>query len=134
VLFIDLDELKPLNDTYGHQVGDAAISNTGLALMEATDTCDVVGRLGGDEFLVVLCHEHSCDGNATVERIHRSLSQHSIRVGDASVPLAASVGVALTQCDSGTDPMKLVRQADEAMYEAKRAARVVRDRLATFAD
>jgi diguanylate cyclase (GGDEF)-like protein len=132
VLFIDLDELKPLNDTYGHEVGDAAILNTAVALMEATGKCDVVGRLGGDEFLVVLCHEHSCGGNATVERIHRSVSQHAIRVGDTSVPLAASVGVALTQCDSGTDPMKLVRQADEAMYEAKRAARDVRDRLATF--
>ncbi len=132
VLFIDIDELKPLNDTYGHEVGDAAILNTGWALMEATGKCDVVGRLGGDEFLVVLCPEHSIDGNATVERIHRSVFQHAIRVGDTSVPLAASVGVALTQCDSGTDPMTLVRQADEAMYEAKKAARVVRDQLATF--
>jgi diguanylate cyclase (GGDEF)-like protein len=134
VLFIDLDGLKPLNDTYGHEVGDAAISSTGLALLQATGDCDVVGRLGGDEFLVVLCHDHSCDGNVTVERIHRSVSQHVVRVGDTSVPLAASVGVALTQCDSETDPMKLVRQADEAMYEAKRAARVVRDRLATSTD
>ncbi len=132
VLFIDLDELKPLNDTYGHEVGDAAILNTGLALIEATDTCDVVGRLGGDEFLVVLCHEHSRQGNTVVERIHHSMSQHSIRVGNTSVTLAASVGVVLTQCDSGTDPMKLVRQADEAMYEAKKAARDVRDRLASF--
>ena len=132
VLFIDIDELKPLNDTYGHEVGDAAIMNTGWALKEATGKCDVVGRLGGDEFLVVLCPEHSIDGNATVERIHRSVFQHAIRVGDTSVPLAASVGVALTQCDSGTDPMTLVRQADEAMYEAKKSARVVRDRLATF--
>ena len=63
VLFIDLDELKPLNDTYGHEVGDAAILNTALALTEATDTCDVVGRLGGDEFLVILCPEHSYDGS-----------------------------------------------------------------------
>ena len=132
VLFIDIDELKPLNDTYGHEVGDAAIMNTGWALMEATGKCDVVGRLGGDEFLVVLCPEHSVDGNATVQRIHRSVFQHAIHVGDTSVPLAASVGVALTQCDSGTDPMTLVRQADEAMYEAKKAARVVRDRLTTF--
>jgi diguanylate cyclase (GGDEF)-like protein len=132
VLFIDLDELKPLNDTYGHEVGDAAILNTALALTEATDTCDVVGRLGGDEFLVILCPEHSYDGSGATERIHRSVSQHAIRIGDTFVPLAASVGVALSQCDSGTDPMKLVRQADEAMYEAKKAARVVRDQLTNF--
>ena len=131
VLFIDIDGLKPLNDTYGHGVGDTAILNTGLALVEATGECDVVGRLGGDEFLVVLCPEHSCDGDAAAENIRHSVSRQSIRVDDRVVPLEASVGVALTQCDSGTDPMKLVRQADEAMYEAKRAARAVRDRAAS---
>jgi diguanylate cyclase (GGDEF)-like protein len=134
VLFIDLDGLKPLNDTYGHEVGDAAISSTGLALLQATGDCDVVGRLGGDEFLVVLCHDHSCDGDAAAENIRRCVSRQSIRVNGRVVPLEASVGVALTQCDSETDPMKLVRQADEAMYEAKRAARAVRDRAAAAVD
>src|ERR1022692_762530 len=132
VLFIDLDELKPLNDTYGHEVGDAAIVSTGRALLEATHQCDVVGRLGGDEFLVVLCHEHSCDGDATAENIRDSVSRQSIRVDGRVIPLEASVGVALAQCDSDTDPMKLVRQADEAMYEAKKVARAVRDRAAAF--
>jgi diguanylate cyclase (GGDEF)-like protein len=134
VLFIDLDGLKPLNDTYGHEVGDAAIASTGLALLEATGDCDVVGRLGGDEFLVVLCHEHSCDGDAAVESIRHSVSRQTIQVSGRVVPLEASVGVALTQCDSETDPMKLVRQADEAMYEAKKAARAVRDRAAASVD
>jgi diguanylate cyclase (GGDEF)-like protein len=87
----------------------------------------VVGRLGGDEFLVVLCHEHSTDGNAVAERIHRTIADHSIPVQDVFVPLQASVGIALTQCDSATDPMRLVREADEAMYEAKKAARAIRD-------
>jgi len=128
VLFIDLDGLKPLNDAYGHEAGDAAIFATAVALMQATDTCDVVGRLGGDEFLVVLCHEHSCDGDAVVARIRDSVSSCSVPVGDAMVPLEASLGVALAHCDPDTDPMMLVRQADEAMYEAKRIARANRDR------
>jgi diguanylate cyclase (GGDEF)-like protein len=132
VLFIDLDGLKPLNDTFGHEVGDVAIVSTGRALLEATQQCDVVGRLGGDEFLVVLCHEHSCDGDAAAENIHHSVSRQSIRVDGRVVPLEASVGVALAQCDSDTDPMRLVRQADEAMYEAKKVARAVRDRAAAF--
>ncbi len=134
VLFIDLDGLKPLNDTYGHEVGDAAIASTGLALLQATGDCDVVGRLGGDEFLVVLCHEHSCDGDAAVENIRRCVSRQTIQVSGRNVPLEASVGVALTRCDSDTDPMNLVRQADEAMYEAKKAARAVRDRAAASVD
>jgi len=133
VLFIDLDGLKPLNDTYGHETGDAAILNTGIALLEECGECDVVGRLGGDEFLVVLCHDHSCEGDSVVDRIRSSVSRRSISAEGRVVPLEASVGVALAQCDSDTDPMTLVRQADEAMYEAKRVARAVRDRTAAGA-
>ena len=129
VMFVDLDGLKPLNDTYGHETGDTAILSTGIALLEATERCDVVGRLGGDEFLVVLCHNHSSDGAAVAERIRHSVTRRSIPVHDVVVPLEASVGVALTQCDSDTDPMKLVNQADEAMYEAKRVARAARERM-----
>ena len=66
------------------------------------------------------------------EMIYRSVSRQSIRVDGRVVPLEASVGVALAQCDSDTDPMTLVRQADEAMYEAKKVARAIRDRAAAF--
>jgi diguanylate cyclase (GGDEF)-like protein len=127
VIFVDLDGLKLLNDEYGHQAGDNAILVTAQALLTATSPCDVVGRLGGDEFLVVLCHEHSKDGDAVAAHIRRTVAEHSIPVQGFLVPLQASVGVALTQCDSSTDPMQLVHQADQAMYEAKKAARAVRD-------
>ncbi len=129
VLFVDLDGLKPLNDTYGHEVGDTAILTTAMALMDATEPCDVVGRLGGDEFLVVLCHRHSCDSDAVIEQIRYSVAERRISVEGSMLALEASVGIALTQCDSDTDPMVLVRQADEAMYEAKKAARATRDRM-----
>ncbi len=129
VLFVDLDGLKPLNDNYGHEVGDTAILATAMALMVATEPCDIVGRLGGDEFLVVLCHQHSCDSNGVVERIRRSVAERRITAAGSTLALEASVGIALTQCDSETDPMVLVRQADEAMYEAKKAARATRERM-----
>ena len=130
VLFIDLDGLKPLNDTYGHEAGDAAILATALALSHATSNCDVVGRLGGDEFLVVLCHIHSCEADAVVRRIRQSVSDCRIPVTGQMVPLEASVGIALAQCDQDTDPMMLVRQADEAMYSAKKASRARKERIA----
>jgi diguanylate cyclase (GGDEF)-like protein len=126
VLFIDLDGLKQLNDTYGHEFGDAALVATAEALVEATDPCDVVGRLGGDEFLVVLCHEHSGDGSEVAARVNETFARHSLTVQDVVVPLRASVGVALTRCDADTDPIELVRRADAAMYEAQRAARAAR--------
>ncbi len=128
VLFVDLDGLKPLNDNYGHEVGDTAILTTAMALMFVTEPCDVVGRLGGDEFLVVLCHEHSCRSEDALRRIRQSIAHRTIAAGGFTLALEASVGIALAQCDSDTDPMVLVRQADEAMYEAKKAARAVRDR------
>ncbi len=130
VLFMDLDGLKLLNDTYGHDIGDTAVKATADAILESTDICDVVGRLGGDEFLVVLCHDHSGDGEAVAERVNERLAQHSLSVHDSVVPLRASVGVALARCDADTDPMTLVRQADAAMYKAKRKARAARDQLA----
>ena len=129
VIFVDLDGLKPLNDTYGHEVGDNAIVSTAQAIVSATGACDVVGRLGGDEFLIVLCHEHSCDGKEVAGRVRESVAQRTIPVRGSLVPLEASLGVALTQCDFETDPMRLVREADEAMYEAKKAARAIRARL-----
>ncbi len=130
VLFVDIDELKPINDLYGHEVGDAAIRATGRAIARALGACDVVGRLGGDEFLAVLCSEHSRDGSDVTERIRREVSGETISVRDMTVPLNCSVGVALARCDADTDPMELMNRADQAMYEAKRTARAERDRLA----
>ena len=130
VLFIDLDGLKPLNDTHGHEAGDEAIKVTADALIEATDSCDVVGRLGGDEFLVVLCAQHSETGAKAAERIRATVATHSVSAKGVVVPLRCSVGVALAKCDNDTDPMELVRQADQAMYEAKRAAHAAADQMA----
>lgn len=127
VLFMDLDGLKQLNDTYGHAVGDAAVVATAKAILDATDLCDVVGRLGGDEFLVVLCHQHSGDGEKVADRVNASLGRRSFAMHDISAPLRASVGIAFAACDADTDPMTLVRDADAAMYKAKRAARAARD-------
>ncbi len=129
VMFVDLDGLKPFNDIYGHEAGDSAIKATANALVEATGDCDVIGRLGGDEFLLVLCAQHSAESQQVSERVSQAVASRSIAVLDKHISLSASIGVALTQCGSETDPMDLVRQADEAMYEAKRAARMTRDQM-----
>ncbi len=129
VLFLDLDGLKVLNDTYGHEIGDVAIEATAQAILESTGICDVVGRLGGDEFLVVLCHEHSGDGETIADRINVNPSKRTLQVENLGVPLRASVGIALARCDADTDSSALVRDADAAMYIAKRAARAAADRM-----
>lgn len=131
VLFVDLDGLKRLNDRFGHDAGDAAISATAEALLRATGPCDVVGRLGGDEFLVVLCHDHSLESAAVVEDVRLAVGDSRIPTARGPMPLEASIGIALAECGPETDPVQLVRTADEAMYEAKRGARAGRRRTAT---
>lgn len=131
VLFVDLNGLKQLNDAYGHGAGDAAIVSTSEALLEATTPCCVVGRLGGDEFLVVLCHAHSQVSEESATKMRDAVGRRSIALEGQLIPLSATVGLALAECDASTDPMALVRIADDAMYEAKRAARMARDQLVT---
>lgn len=129
VIFVDLDGLKPINDVYGHETGDSAIVSTARALVQATDACDVVGRLGGDEFLVVLCHQHSSEAVDVVGRIRQAVCTCQIRSRDGLAPLEASVGMVIARCNRETDPMTLVRDADQAMYEAKKAARAQREQV-----
>lgn len=128
--YLDLDGLKALNDTYGHDVGDDAIARTADALRSTTRETDVVARLGGDEFMVVgpVPDGGRAEIAAFAERIRAAVSLQTVEVGgdDEAVPLRCSIGVALS--DDGTDSAEaLVRAADEAMYTAKHTGR---DRIA----
>src|ERR1019366_927678 len=78
VLFIDLDGLKPINDTYGHDVGDQAIVATAEALQETIGTYGMVGRLGGDEFLVVLSGEERRIVGSVVDRIRQAVAARTV--------------------------------------------------------
>ncbi|MGV3760632.1 MAG: diguanylate cyclase [Actinomycetota bacterium] len=126
-LYVDLDGLKPLNDTYGHAAGDAAIRRTAHVLAEATRRGDVVARLGGDEFLVAGPVPDGADGEALLRglahRVHEAISSASVEIEDGpTVPLRASVGVAASS-EATRSVEELVRAADAALYAAKRAGR-----------
>ncbi len=119
VMFIDLDGFKQVNDVYGHQVGDDLL----LAVAERLGMCvrdsDTLGRLAGDEF-VVICEDAPTDEVRRIaDRLTTSLSQ-PFTLGDASVQVGASVGVVESD-GATTDPEELLAQADAAMYVAKGA-------------
>jgi diguanylate cyclase (GGDEF)-like protein len=130
VLFIDLDGLKPMNDTYGHEAGDRAIVATAKALMEAIGTRGVVARLGGDEFLAVLSGEERRNVQSVADRISQAVAARSVSSSGVVIPLRCSIGVAFAECDADIDPMELVRQADKAMYDAKKASHASQGLLA----
>jgi diguanylate cyclase (GGDEF)-like protein/PAS domain S-box-containing protein len=125
VVFVDLDRFKDVNDRLGHQAGDEVLCSVVARLSGAVRGNDVVGRLGGDEFIVI-CPDVVDLGaaRAAAERIAEALTPAS--TGDDGLHgVRASVGVAWT--DRSTSPAELLSRADAAMYESKRegASRVV---------
>jgi diguanylate cyclase (GGDEF)-like protein len=123
VILVDLDRFKEINDTLGHEVGDAVIVETASRLRATVGEGDIVGRLGGDEF-VVLAQSRPGDGDfgrQIADGIVEGVSQ-PFHVDSTALPLAASVGVAYFP-DHGGSGGELLKKADIALYEAKRCGR-----------
>jgi diguanylate cyclase (GGDEF)-like protein len=117
VLFVDLDRFKQVNDRLGHPAGDTVLRTVGERLLSCVRPTDAVGRLGGDEFGVLLrgaAREAHAVG--AVQRIQREL-ERPIRAGGVELRVTASVGVALDAAFKG--PHGLLASADRAMYQAK---------------
>jgi diguanylate cyclase (GGDEF)-like protein/PAS domain S-box-containing protein len=119
ILFLDLDGFKPINDTYGHEAGDAALQAVAEKLRLCVLGSDIIGRLGGDEFAITLTNISSADNAVVVaERILGELAV-PCTVGEASIRVGGSIGIAVSEPDLGLD--ELLHRADTAMYRAKRA-------------
>ncbi|MCK2045215.1 EAL and GGDEF domain-containing protein [Chromohalobacter moromii] len=119
VLFIDLDDFKPINDTYGHAAGDEALVIIAQRLKQQTRSTDLVARLGGDEFVIALAGMRSAEKaeKVALKILDDLISPISLR-NEHSITLSASVGVAYTE-DSQFAANALIAAADSAMYEAK---------------
>jgi diguanylate cyclase (GGDEF)-like protein len=121
VVLADLDHFKQVNDTFGHQAGDAVLREATARLRLALRIYDSIGRYGGEEFLIVL---PDCDTDAAVivaERA-RACVATPMRINDVDMPLSVSLGVASTRT-SPEDADDLIRAADEALYRAKAGGR-----------
>jgi diguanylate cyclase (GGDEF)-like protein len=125
VMILDLDEFKAVNDTLGHQHGDALLVEVGARLSSAVGTAGTVVRLGGDEFAVLL--PDTADEERVLRigrRMLRSLEQ-PIALDGLEVEIGASVGIALAPAHAN-DPATLLKRADMAMYDAKTSTRSLR--------
>lgn len=121
LLLIDLDHFKLINDTYGHAMGDQVLRRAVQACQEYVRSTDVFGRLGGEEFGVLLSE---CSREAGIERaeaIRRAVAGLSDQE-EPGIPVSASFGVAFT-AESGHELRQLLMDADHALYRAKRAGR-----------
>lgn len=119
VIYLDLDDFKNINDTYGHEAGDAVLCETARRLMSVVRGADVVARLGGDEFVIVY-EPNDPSADRMVQRINVALSAPIDVPTGVAVYAPASIGVADTR-SVGYDATRLLAAADAAMYEIKRA-------------
>ncbi len=120
----DLDGLKMINDTHGHQAGDDVLRHVAELARESCRQVDVVGRYGGDEFVFVLPATGLSEATAFAERFRRHLAERPAPLRTASaLDVTASLGVSQSDWTSTRDPARVIRQADRAMYEAKAAGR-----------
>lgn len=121
-MVIDVDEFKQINDAYGHDVGDAVLRQTALALKQGLRAQDVVCRTGGDEFLVI-CPDTSLDqALACGERVRRAVDAVPIVSGMLELKASISVGVAV-RLDDMADAEALIKVADQGLYLAKQRGR-----------
>jgi two-component system, cell cycle response regulator len=121
VLLLDLDRFKVINDTMGHAAGDRLLIEVARVLRQQCRALDVVGRLGGDEFLVILPMTKPSEAQVFVARVQESLRQLEQTHPDLG-PCTLSMGVAESP-RHGTTVSSLLAAADTALYKAKRAGR-----------
>lgn len=120
VLFVDLNGLKQLNDSFGHMGGDAALVTVAEKLIEGTRATDCVARLGGDEFCVLLEHADEKSALETAERLVETIADEECLFEGSPMPLSVAIGVTLIE--KGDTAATVLARADKAMYRVKAAA------------
>ncbi|MBV9456337.1 MAG: diguanylate cyclase [Bradyrhizobium sp.] len=122
MLMLDIDHFKSVNDRYGHAVGDEAIISVAAACQRGKRNSDIAGRLGGEEFAILLPETDAEQALVVAERIRESVAAHFLSVHKVRFNVTVSVGIASASISmSGIEA--LLRAADEALYQAKEAGR-----------
>ena len=121
VLLVDIDKFKSINDTHGHNIGDAALRDVAERLRVQLRAADVVARYGGEEFLAVLTGAPSAYALIVADRLREAIAAEPVRTGDVVLPITISIGVAVG--GPGVPAEQLIGSADEALYRAKRDGR-----------
>jgi diguanylate cyclase (GGDEF)-like protein len=123
VLLLDMDYFKQINDKYGHLAGDAVLREVADRLIRAVPEHAIIGRWGGEEFILLFENTRLSDAQAAAERVRLALAEQPVHYASASIPISVSIGVASnhTLDTSATDT--LLAAADDALYRAKHMGR-----------
>jgi diguanylate cyclase (GGDEF)-like protein len=120
MLFVDVDGLKMINDTFGHKAGDGSLIQVAGLLVGGVRRSDVVARIGGDEFGILLGHADEATARETAARLTDLISDCEFMHDGDALPLSVAIGVAMI--DAADEPETIMARADEEMYRRKAAA------------
>ncbi|HFU77630.1 MAG TPA: GGDEF domain-containing protein [Epsilonproteobacteria bacterium] len=121
-LIVDIDHFKNINDTYGHDMGDKVIKNIAQLMLDNTRTLDHVGRIGGEEFAILMSDTDMESAYQISDRLRENISKYKMLLNDKSVSVTVSIGLSyLTHEDKNIHT--LLKRADTALYEAKENGR-----------
>jgi len=117
MIFVDLDEFKPINDTYGHAAGDEVLKAAATIISSQIRDTDYVDRLGGDEFAVLLPRSNKRNGVRRAQELDKKLNNAYASWNEIQIPIKASCGVHMYSAKAELD--ELLASADKAMYKIK---------------
>lgn len=122
VLMLDIDHFKRVNDTYGHAIGDALLKHFTYIVQKNLRKTDIAGRLGGEEFAIVLPDTPICAANIFAERLCQEVKNTRMQLDDKAIEVTVSIGIAAMETTDGNCDAVLIR-ADDALYRAKEGGR-----------
>lgn len=124
LLALDVDHFKVVNDEHGHAVGDRVLQELASRLKQSIRNIDMICRIGGEEFVIVLPNTNTEVATKIADRMRRSISGIPFNVGARSGPLTITVSIGVSAVDGSSDSMEaILKRADEALYSAKRGGR-----------
>jgi diguanylate cyclase (GGDEF)-like protein len=121
VAMLDVDRFKRINDTYGHPTGDEVLREISERCQKTLRSTDLLGRYGGEEFVVIFAETELPDARIVSERLRAAIAERPVAVGDRAIDATVSIGLAAFT--SGQDPSLLLERADAALYAAKEGGR-----------
>ncbi|GFR35856.1 diguanylate cyclase [Thermobrachium celere] len=123
VVMTDIDKFKTINDTYGHDVGDAILKDFASILKKSIRECDIVARFGGEEFVILLYNISIDDAYKRIEELRNAIQNKIVEVGKNSIKYTASFGISGVRCFDEKPLEDAIKRADMALYRAKQNGR-----------